>query len=145
MGYIIKSPTGGGGGDATAANQLTQIKQINPGGGDPSVFKDPTSDLSVFLDDTLNQSVFKDNLGDTVFISAGKTIADRVYESFNLLEGSIRTNAATTVTSFTSTTLAGVAALLETFLQANPNIYIINISFSSAGVTQHDVLLTYNP
>jgi hypothetical protein len=110
---------------------------------DESVFTN-TAQNSIFKD-TLNESVFKDPVtGDTVFIAGGKTIADRVYESFILLEGSIKTNASTTVTSFTSTTLAGVAALLETFLQANPNIYIINISFSSAGVTQHDVLLTYN-
>lgn len=125
MGYIIKKSSGGaGGGDATASNQQTQINLQTD---------------SVSLD-----SVFKDNLGSTVFIAGGKTIGDRVNETFNLLSKTNISSINTIVISFTSTTLSGVAALLETFLQAN-QINIINISFSSGGVSQHDVLLTYNP
>ena len=67
-----------------------------------------------------------------------------IYGDTNFLVESIKTKASTSVNSFTSTTLSGVAALLQTFLQANPDLFIINISFSSGGVTQHDVLLTYN-
>jgi hypothetical protein len=141
MGYIIKSPTGGGGGNATAANQQKQIDQLADLSAYPSVLKD-NADLSVFKDNN-GDSVFTDT-GASVFIASGKSVGDRAYFINENLSRSIRTTTSTTVTSFTSTTLAGVATLLETFLQANPSIYIVNISFSSGGVTQHDVLLTYN-
>jgi len=152
MGYILKKGGGAGTGDATAANQQKQIDQLTELSAYPSVLKD-NADLSVFYnptqrsvfkDDSTDESVFKDSAGDTVFIKGGKTVTDRVSVTFDLLSKTNLASATTVVTSFTSTTLAGVAALLETFLQANPSIYIINISFSSAGVTQHDVLLTYN-
>ena len=153
MGYILKKPTGGaGGGDATAANQQKQIDQLTELSAYPSVLKDnvdlsvfynPTQ-RSVFKDDSTAESVFKDSAGDTVFIKGGKTVTDRVSVTFDLLVKTNLTLATTVVTSFTDTTLAGVATQLETFLQANVGIYIVNISFSSGGVAQHDVLLTYN-
>ena len=124
MGILIKESSGGGG-DATAANQQTQI--------------------NLEYDFFANESVFKDLNGFSVFMDSGKSVADRANQIALLLTNSIVSNPSNTfVTSFTSTTLAGVAALLETFLQANPAISIINISFSSGGVNQHDVLLTYN-
>jgi hypothetical protein len=52
MGYILKAPTGGGGGDATAANQSTQIAQTEEGSGTPSVFK--YGDQSIFYRTTVN-------------------------------------------------------------------------------------------
>ena len=164
MGYIIKSPTGGGGGDATAANQQKQIDQLAEASGYPSVLKD-NADLSVFYNptqrsvfkiDATGESVFKDpNSGSNVFIgdinnlsvfknSLGKTITEIFDAYLSQYVKQVIPAASTVVTSFTSTTLAGVATLLETFLQTNPGITIVNISFSSGGAAQHDVLLTYN-
>jgi len=151
MGYIIKSPTGAGGGDATAANQQKQIDQLTELSTYPSVLKD-NADLSVFYnptqrsvfkEDATGESVFKDPSNVSVFVSGPKSIADLTNTTLNLLTKINVSTSSTVVTSFTSTTLAGVATLLETFLQANA-VTIVNISFSSGGVAQHDVLLTYN-
>jgi len=160
MGYILKKNGGAGAGDATAANQQKQIDQLTESSGYSSVLKD-NADLSVFYnptqrsvfkEDSTGESVFKSSLTNTsVFETNTKTVAELldqlnvgVNNSTNLFVKNTQPLSTTVVTSFNSATLAGVATLLQTFLQANPGISIINISFSSGGVTQHDVLLTYN-
>jgi hypothetical protein len=174
MGYIIKAPTGGGGGgdataanqvlqlgqDATAANQLIEINQLIENSGEASVLKD-TNDQSVFLDNT-NLSVFRDLSGNSnlyynqsVAQSAFNTEANTLGTSNGVgtlttnLNNSFTNNGSptgtnlTSVQTFTSTTLAGVGALLQTFLRAPGVLAIKNISFSSGGATQHDVILVY--
>ena len=74
---------GGGGGDATAANQVIQIGQdataanqtnqvlqLEVNSAIPSVFKD-AGDKSVFNENTFNNSVFKDPAGDSNFYLNG--------------------------------------------------------------------------
>lgn len=177
MGYIIKAPTGGGGGgdataanqvlqlaqDATAANQLIEINQLIENSGEASVLKD-TNDQSVFLDNT-NLSVLKDPVsGDSNFYlngsvaywgqtnngelqSLSSTLTDiRTYlqNSFTNNGSLFSTNTNNNVQTFTDTTLAGVGSQLETYLQAaGTRIAIKNISFSSGGAAQHDIILVY--
>lgn len=151
MGYILKKGGGAGSGDATAANQVTQIDILQEYSGISSVFKN-NHQQSYFSDSTNegafqnpdNRSVFKDADGESVFISNTRTISFLTEEISIAVKNSIISANTTIVTFFTNTTLSGVAAQLQTFLQANPGIYIVNISFSSATAAQHDVLLTYN-
>jgi hypothetical protein len=176
MGYIIKAPTGGGGGDATAANQVLQlaqdataanqqieINQLIENSGEASVLKD-TNDQSVFLDNT-NLSVLKDPVsGDSNFYLNGsvaywgqtnngelQSLSATLVDIRTFLQNSFTNNGSlfspntnNGVQTFTDTTLAGVGTQLETFLQsAGTRIAIKNISFSSGGVAQHDIILVY--
>ena len=56
--------------DATAANQLIEINQLIENSGEVSVLKD-TNDQSVFLDNNNNLSVFKDPTGNSNFYQNG--------------------------------------------------------------------------
>ena len=164
MGYILKNNSGGGGGgDATAANQQIQINQLVENSGEVSVLKD-TNDQSVFLD-TTNLSVLKDPVsGDSNFYLNGsvaywgqtnntqlQSIGGTLTDIENYLQNSFTNNGSlfspntnNYVQTFTDTTLAGVGAQLETFLQAGgTRIAIKNISFSSGGAAQHDIILVY--
>jgi len=88
---------GGGGGDATAANQvlqlaqdatatnqLTQITQIEANSGIQSIFKDP-NDRSVFTEDSVNSSVFKDPTGNSNFYLNG-SVAQHTQDTFTTLQ-----------------------------------------------------------
>ena len=170
-------PAGGGGGDATAANQVlqlaqdatsanqtNQILQLEVNSGIPSVFKD-AGDKSVFNENAFNNSVFKDPVnGDSNFYlngsvaywgqtnngelqSIGSTQTDiRTYlqNSFTNNGNLFSPNTNNGVQTFTDVTLAGVGLLLQNFLQAaGTRIAIKNISFSSGGAAQHDIILVY--
>jgi hypothetical protein len=108
-----------------------------------SVFKNPSTSESVFIGSLNGISVFETVSQKTV-AELSETILSEITAVKNNFIRNTDSYATTVVTSFTDTTLAGVATQLQTFLQANPAISIVNISFSSGGVTQHDVLLTYN-
>ena len=126
--------SGGGGGDATAANQVIQIgletttstattqivDQLN-NAGNPSVFKDQIIFNSVFRDITNNQSLFfktKENTNALANINAIRGI------------------------SFTNITAAGVTADLNTWLIAN-NCFICGLT-ATQGAGTHDLYLLYS-
>jgi urease alpha subunit len=143
MGYILKNSTGGAGvGDATKANQNTQIAQCT----------DPTTG-SVFLNSS-GDSVFINPSTGVSIVAYTEAIAQSTLDTLNSVNGvknvinrsqSNNIGGGTTlVQSFTATTLAAACLLLQNFLQVASTLYIINISFSSAGATQHDIILVYN-
>jgi hypothetical protein len=131
MGYIIKSPTGGGG-DATAANQTTQINEAqttNSALYDVAgpVLKD-ANNSSVFNNYLSQESVFKTTNGNSIF------------------EKSKISNINTLVQSFQNTTPALLATDIQTFLQANI-VCIIQIVYADAGgiaPNPHTALIIYN-
>jgi hypothetical protein len=152
---------GGGGGDATAANQLTQISQVNDtlntsvfidqNGG--SNFNDALKN-SVFLNNAL-QSVFKDQFENSVFRdqSGLSVLRDSTDTStFNTLNGnsilkqSKISNNLTSVISFQNTTPATIATDIQNWLQAN-NVVILQICYADAGggaPNPHTALIIYN-
>jgi hypothetical protein len=75
MAYILKQSSGGGGGDATADNQQSQIDQLTEVNPTPSVLKDNTNisvfknatQRSVFVEDGSLDSVFKDSNNESTF------------------------------------------------------------------------------
>jgi hypothetical protein len=123
MGYIIKAPTGGGGGgDATAANQLAQISQIANTTA-ASVFKDTTISKSVFTSFNGQQSLFYKSIENT-----GPAIA-------------INPNVIQSI-SFTDVTAAGVSGLLNTWLSTNP-CFICGLT-ATQSIGSHDLYLLYS-
>jgi hypothetical protein len=139
MGYIIKSPTGGGGGDATSANQQIQIQQLDNAGGSSSVFKDPASDVSVFQDNSNNsvfknisdRSTFKENSGDSVFSTSAVQSVFKKNDA-SIFERSKITSPSTIVQSFQNTTPALLAADIQLFLNGS-SFAIISIVYADAG------------
>jgi hypothetical protein len=127
MGYVIKKGTGGGGGDATAANQVTQINVANTTNtlfdtsSTPSVFKEPTTGNSVFLNEAGTQSLFYKSLENTDALSNPNAIR---------------------CISFTNVTAAGVTADLNTFLIAN-NCFICGLT-ATQSIGSHDLYLLYS-
>jgi hypothetical protein len=88
---------GGGGGDATAANQVLQLAQDATAANQtnqvlqlevnsliPSVFKD-AGDKSVFNEDSFNNSVFKDPTGNSNFYLNG-SVAQHTQDTFTTLQ-----------------------------------------------------------
>ena len=126
MAYILKkSAGGGGGGTATDTNQTIQIDQVKETSGMPSVFKKTVDDLSVFLNST-----------------GSKSITDLTEDTNGILkEIYTLTGAGFFCAGFTSTTLGGLATLIQNYLNTTPSNYIVSITFSSAGSTQHDALV----
>jgi hypothetical protein len=144
MGYIIKAPTGGGGGDATAANQTTQITEAQTtnsllsNSGDPaSVFLD--NGLSVFLDSGTGENVFNDfTNNNSVFKTNATSFQNEsifTAQCENLIASPFQ------VATFTSATFAATATLLQNFLNSTDCV-IVNISFSQ-GLGTHDILIVY--
>jgi hypothetical protein len=123
----------GGGGDATAANQIIQIaaeqgaegilldvlSSIAANGvGIGSAFKDPAA-ISVFLDDSLNESVFKLNS---------------------------KSKVSTVCISFADTSPSTLSNQIQTFLQSN-QVYVVSLTYADGGVigpNQHSAILVYN-
>jgi hypothetical protein len=162
MGYIIKKGTTGGGGDATAANQTTQIgieqkitDQLAEGSVYPSVLKDAT-DLSVFKDvsdlsnflDGRRKSVFKDANSDSVFtdlndtsVFASNTNDSLFYKSINNQITGSRTNQMQ-VQLFTAATSLGVQALLQNFLNVT-DCYVVSLT-AAHSIGQFDLFLLYS-
>ena len=124
MGYILKAPTGGGGGDATAANQVLQLAQDATAANQV---------LQLAQIDDVEGSVFKDRLTNT-------SLFFKTLRSNN--SGLGITHNTVSVISFTAATAPAVAILLQNFLALN-DCYIINIC-SSQGAGTHDLFLTYS-
>jgi hypothetical protein len=135
-----------------------------------SVFKDATT-VGVFKNIN-NESVFKDNAAESVFLTPSGdsnfylngsiaqhtfdtsqslvSIGTQIGDTNNYLENSLTNNGSpfgvntnSNVITFTDTTLAGVGAQLQTFLRGVGLKTIVNISFSSGGVAQHDIICVY--
>ncbi len=156
MGLIINENTGGGGGDATAANQTTQITEAqilndfylglgpqtiftdstgpsvfldNPG-GNKSVFYDQVNNKSTFIDQVTNKSAFIDQ---TTGQSALNTLLLRQQPT-----------STTTVSFLQNATFAGLAALVQADLRANTAKVILNISYiHDTGGTPWHAFITY--
>jgi hypothetical protein len=142
MGYIIKAPTGGGGGDATAANQVIQINELKIDSTEPSVFKVEaglSGDKSVFTDYN-GFSTFNDELRNSVFKFNDKSIFEKTKISY--ASGLVGTNCV----SFQNATPALLAADIQTFLRTG-QYAIINICYADAGgvaPNPHTALIIYN-
>lgn len=140
MGYIIKKGGGAGTGDATAANQTTQITEAQTTNnyifdGVRSVFKDGSN------------SSFNDNAGASVFKTGGDSVFNfplgAPFPNESAIVKPIYNNSANPflVTSFTAGSLAATTALFTTWLAAN-SACIVNISFSQSALS-HDILVVY--
>jgi hypothetical protein len=138
MGYIIKAPTGGGGGDATAANQQIQINELKIDSTEPSVFKVEgglSGDKSVFTDYN-GFSTFNDELRNSVFKINDKSI----FEKSKITDTSAFTG--TSCISFQNTSPALLAADIQTFLRSG--IYaIISICYADHA-SNYTALIIYN-
>jgi hypothetical protein len=171
MGYILKKSTGGGG-NATAANQQKQIDQLAEISGYPSVLKDKvdesvfiqnqdsvfvgdrtvgndygvfknSSNKSIFKEGSTNRGVFTEITGKSTFNadSDDSLLFKSIVNNFNSLSPGRPNNVVCQY--FTDVTAAGVAGLLNGFLNATP-CYIISLT-SSQGAGTHDLFLLYSP
>jgi len=146
MGLIINESTGGGGGDATAANQATQITEaqiLNDfylGLGPQTIFTDANGP-SVFLDNPAgNRSVFYDQTNDKSAFINQTTGRSALNELLERQQPSI----STTVTALQNATSAGLAAAVQANLTANPTRVILNISYvHDTGLTPWHAFITY--
>jgi len=124
MGYIIKAPTGGGGGgDATAANQntqianqLIQISQLESGSG---------------------IALLKDDVGDSVFKvgSAGNQVSLLAFNVSNIFG-----SGTTKCVGFSAANVNALAANIESFLSTG--YYINSICYADNGLN-HSAIVTY--
>jgi preprotein translocase subunit SecG len=148
MGEIIVQPsTGGGGGDATAANQATQITEAQNTNNlltDPataiSVFVDSATSASVFIDTTIGISAFLDQITQkSAFINqtTGKSALNELLERQE-------PTVTSTVIALQNATSGGLAAAVQTNLRANAGFVIMNISYlHEGGATPWHAFITY--
>jgi hypothetical protein len=147
MGYIIKAPTGGGGGgDATAANQTLQLAQIEDQSINQSVLKDTNgnsvlkdiSEISVFNDNITRESVFKNNQNESVFKTTNN---DSIFDKSKI------SSATTTRTqAFSDANAAALAVQIQSWLQSNI-VVIIQIVYADHGgfsPNPYTALIIYN-
>jgi hypothetical protein len=130
---VAPGPSGGGG-DATAANQTTQIGIANSQQNTAAV-------TNTLLDNTSTPSVFKENItGKSVFqdVSGNQSLFFKTLENTNALANPNQIQCV----SFTNITAAGVANDLSVFLAAN-NCFICGLTATQGGGT-HDLYLLYS-
>jgi hypothetical protein len=139
MGYILKTAAAGAG-TATKANQNIQIDQLTDTSGQPSVFKDTTSDLSVFLS----------GLGESVFCEPGTLtpslpkITNSSAQIQTYITKSVNVGSGTLCVSFTAATPAALQILVQAFLAVPAAKIIVNMSYTDAGAGNHHCYITYN-
>jgi hypothetical protein len=126
MGYIIKKGSGAGGGDATAANQVTQINQLDTAVSQTSVFKD-VSGASVFTSG--NDSVFKTPSGNPIAFA------------------NCRVTTTTNVVTFSDNSVANLGGQISNWIAFNQNVTIISVNYADAGgiaPNPHSAIIIYD-
>lgn len=145
------------------------LKDLN---NDKSVFLNGNNGTSVFISQIDASSVFEDSTQEStfkisnssVFKNGGVGIAqissnidtqlsglntqvtltnDYLKQSLTNSGNQFSVNTNVNVATFTNTTLAAVGTDLQNFLRGAGRKSIINISFSSSGVNQHDIICVY--
>lgn len=140
---VAPGPSGGGGGDATAANQVLQLAQD----ATEASLISTNSTLTQIVDLNTNaggaaNSVFKDNNQQSVFRDNGGIGASLIYKTTKNCLGLTGLLNQMICVSFTNTTAAAVAADLSTFL-ANNDCFVISVTSSQTALS-HDLFLTYS-